>query len=79
MVKQPTKAKSKPKNEVNYTKTIVFKCEPTFDERESIIRRAIICEKALYENKPFRCLVIEKTMEQVKIKFFVKKIIKNKE
>lgn len=72
MAKLPVKAKSKPKNEEKYTKTIVFKYEPTYDERESIIRRAIYCEQALHTGKPFRYIIIEKTMELVKINYFVK-------
>jgi len=73
MAKQPTRAKSKPKNEVKYTKTIIFKCEPTYDEREAIIRRAIYCEQAQYTGKPFRCIIAEKTMRSAKINFFVRK------
>jgi len=72
MVKQATKAKKPVKNERSYIKTIVFKYEPTFEERESIIRRAIYVEQEQYKNKPFRFLIAEKTMELVKIKFFVK-------
>lgn len=74
MAKAPLKAKKQTKNEVSYTKTIVFKFEPSFEERESIIRRAVYAEQELYVNKPFRFIIIEKTMEKVKIKFFVKKI-----
>lgn len=73
MAKQPTKAKSKPKNETKYMKTIVFKYEPTYEERESIIRRAIFSEQAQYEGKPFRYIIAEKTMKSVKINFFVRK------
>lgn len=73
MAKQPIKAKAKPKNETTYTKTVVFKCEPTYDEREAIIRRAIYCEQSLYEGKPFRYIIVEKTMELAKVKFFVRK------
>jgi len=72
MAKQATKAKKPVKNERSYIKTIVFKYEPTFEERESIIKRAIYIEQEQYKNKPFRFLVVEKTMELVKIKFFVK-------
>jgi len=70
MAKQPTKAKRKPKNEKVYTKTIVFKYEPTFEERESIIRRCCYQEQDLY--KSLRWIVVEKDMEKVKIKFFAK-------
>jgi hypothetical protein len=76
MAKQPTKAKAKPKSEVKYTKTIVFKCEPTYEERESIIRRAVYREQEPYKSKPFRFIIAEKTMESVKINFFVKKRLK---
>ena len=72
MAKQATKAKKPVKNERSYTKTIVFKYEPTFEERESIIKRAIYIEQEQYKSKPFRFIITEKTMELVKIKFFVK-------
>jgi hypothetical protein len=72
MAKQATKAKKPVKNERSYVKTIVFKYEPTYEERESIINRAIYVEQEQYKNKPFRFIVVEKTMELVKIKFFVK-------
>ena len=72
MAKQPTKAKKPVKNERSYIKTIVFKCEPTYEERDSIIQRAIYLEQEQYKNKPFRFIVVETTMEQAKIKFFVK-------
>jgi len=72
MAKQATKAKKPVKNEKSYTRTIVFKYEPTYEERESIINRAIYVEQEQYKNKPFRFIVTEKTMELVKIKFFVK-------
>ena len=78
MAKLPLKAKSKPKNEVKYTRTIVFKYEPTYDERESIIRRAIFSEQNEHEGKPLRWIVTEKTMEQAKINFFVKQLGKQK-
>lgn len=70
MSKLPTKAKKKPKNEKIYTKTIVFKYEPTYEERESIIARACYVEQQLY--KSLRWIIVEKDMEKVKIKFFAK-------
>ena len=72
MAKQATKAKKAVKNEKSYFRTIVFKYEPTYEERESIINRAIYVEQEQYKNKPFRFIVTEKTMELAKIKFFVK-------
>lgn len=72
MAKLPTKYKPKAKVEKEYVKTIVFKYEPTFDERESIIRRAILCEQAETKNKTLRWIIIQKDMEVVKIKYFVK-------
>jgi len=56
--------------EISYIRTIVFKYEPTFEERESIIRRAIICEQN--EHKKLRWIVVDKDMEMVRIKFFRK-------
>jgi hypothetical protein len=73
MAKQATKAKKPVKNEKSYIRTIVFKCEPTYEERESIVRRTIYVEQEQYKNKPFRFIVVEKTMKIAKIKFFVKK------
>jgi len=58
--------------EISYFRTIVFKYEPTFEERESIIRRAIICEQNEFSGKSLRWIVVEKDMELVKIKFFRK-------
>ena len=72
MAKQATKAKKSVKNERSYIKTVVFKYEPTYEERESIVKRAIYVEQEQYKNKPFRFIVVEKTMELAKIKFFVK-------
>lgn len=62
--------KRKVKAEKVYTKTIVFKCEPTYEERESIINRACYKEQELY--KSLRWIVVEKDMEKAKIKFFAK-------
>jgi len=56
--------------EISYIRTIVFKYEPTFEERESIIRRAIICEQN--KHKKLRWIVVDKDMEMVRIKFFRK-------
>jgi len=72
MAKQATKAKKAVKNEKSYIKTITFKYTPTYEERESIVNRAIYVEHEQYKNKPFRFIVVEKTMELAKIKFFVK-------
>jgi hypothetical protein len=72
MAKQATKAKKPVKNERSYMRTIVFKYEPTYEERESIIKRSIYMEQEQYKNKPFRYLIVEKDMKHVKIKFFVK-------
>lgn len=76
MTKQAVKHKSKPSKEVSYIRTLVFKCEPTYEEREAIIRRAIYCEQSLYTGKPFRYIITEKDMKMAKIKFFVKKLAK---
>jgi len=60
--------------EINYIKTITFKYEPSFEERESIIRRSIIREQS--EHKKLRWIIVEKDMEKVKIKFFRKEKVK---
>ena len=78
MAKTATKFKTKPKSEVNYTRTIIFKYEPTFEERDAVIRRAIYREQDRYINKPFRYIIVEKTQELARIKFFVKKRISSK-
>ena len=70
MSKQPTKYKSKPKKETSYFKVINFKGEPTFEERESIIKRTIIQEQV--KCKTLRWIVVEKDMKMSKIKFFTK-------
>jgi len=72
MAKQATKAKKPVKNEQSYTKTITFKYEPTYEERESMIKRAIYIEQEKYKNKPFRFIVVDKDMTFARIKFFVK-------
>lgn len=56
--------------EIFYIKTIDFKFEPSFDERESIVRRAIIREQN--EHNKIRWIVVEKDMKKVRIKFFRK-------
>jgi hypothetical protein len=56
--------------ETIFFKELVFKCEPTFEERESIIRRAIFVEQPKY--KALRWIVVEKDMKKAKIKFFAK-------
>jgi hypothetical protein len=70
MSKQPTKYKTKPKKETIYFKEITFKGEPTFEERESIVRRALIQEQA--KHKILRWIIAEKDMKMAKIKFFTK-------
>ena len=76
MAKQPIKVKSKLKNEVKYIITVPFIEDCTIEERESILRRAIITEQNKYEKKPFRFIIAEKTMKQAKISIFVKKRVK---
>jgi len=70
MSKQPTKYKLKPKKETTYFKSLNFKGEPTFEERESIVNRAIIQEQMKY--KTLRWIIAEKDMKTAKIKFFTK-------
>lgn len=76
MAKQPTKVKSNPKNEIKYTLDVPFITDCTFEERESILRRAIIREQNKYEKKPFRFIIAEKTMAKAKVNIFVKKRVK---
>ena len=78
MAKLPVKAKQKPKTEEMYTVVVPLIPDCSIDERESIIRRAIFREQAHYESKPFRFIITEKTMEQAKINFFVRKIVRTK-
>jgi hypothetical protein len=56
--------------EISYIKTIIFKFEPSLNERESIVSRAIIKEQNEY-NK-LRWIVVEKDMKKARIKFFRK-------
>ena len=72
MKRNVARPRKRVKNERTYFKTIAFKCEPSYDEREAIIRRALYREQDLYQNKPFRFIIVEKTMKLAKIKFFVK-------
>jgi hypothetical protein len=73
-MKQPTKYKSKPKKVESYVRSIVFKYEPTFEERESHIRRCIYLEQELNKNKNLTWIITEKSMEQVIIKFTRKQV-----
>jgi hypothetical protein len=73
MAKLPTKAKSNPKKEVKYVLNVQFITDCTLEERDGILRRAIICEQNKYSTKPFRFIIIEKTMKQAKVNIFVKK------
>jgi len=59
----------KKKQPIEYNRTIVFKYEPSFEERESQIKRAIYLEQEQYKNKNLKWIVVEKTMEKVVIKF----------
>jgi len=78
MPKQAQKYKTRPVKEKQYQKTLKLTKEYTFDERESILRRFIYTEQDKYKGKPFRFIVAEKTMEQIKVNFFVKKINESK-
>lgn len=73
MAKLPTKAKTNPKNGVKYTLNVSFIPDCTVEERDAILRRAIIVEHNKYEKKPFRFIIAEKTMERAKVNIFVKK------
>jgi hypothetical protein len=78
MAKLPTKAKSNPKNETKYVLTVPFIEDCTIEERDAILRRALIIEQNKYEKKPFRFIITEKTMKQAKVNIFVKKPGKSK-
>jgi hypothetical protein len=73
MPKAPIKAKSKPKNEEMYTITVPFIKECTYEEREGILRRALIRENNKYEGRPFRFIIAEKDMKSAKVNIFVRK------
>jgi len=79
MAKTPTKHKKNPKNEVKYTIVVPFVQDCTIEEREGILRRALIRENNKYEGKPFRFIVAEKTMKQAKVSIFVRKKATSKE
>jgi hypothetical protein len=73
MPKTPTKPKTKPKKEVKYVISVSFPADCTYEEREAIIRRALIRENNKYEGKPFRFIIIEKDMKLAKVNIFVRK------
>lgn len=73
MAKIALKMKSKPKKEEIYVLTVPFIPNCSYEERESIIRRAIYNEQEKYKGKPFRFIITEKDMKQAKINIFVKK------
>jgi len=74
MAKEATKHKVKPKKEQKYTVIVPLIPNCSIQEREGIIRRVIYREQDKYSKCPFRFIIAEKTMEQAKINFFVKKI-----
>lgn len=71
-MKISTKYKAKPKKVEVYNRAIIFKYEPSFEEREGHIRRCIYQEQEANKNIPLSWIVVEKTMEQVIIKFMCK-------
>ena len=73
-MKLATKYKVKPKKVESYVRNIIFKYEPTFEERESHIRRCIYTEQELNKNKHLTWIISEKSMEQVIIKFTRKQV-----
>jgi hypothetical protein len=60
------------RKETVYFKTVQFKFDPSYEERESVIRRCIYTEQSKY--KLLRWIVVEKDMKSAKIKFFAKSI-----
>lgn len=73
MPKLPVKKRTTTKKEVNFIKTINLPVDVTYEERESILRRAIFTEQGKQpKNGCLRFIVIEKTMEIIKINFFSK-------
>jgi hypothetical protein len=61
--------KIKPKKIETYLRTIDFNYEPTYEERDSVIRRCIYREQDANKGKNLKWIVIEKTMKRVVIKF----------
>jgi hypothetical protein len=74
---RPPKRENMSKNIETYFKTITFKKEPTYLERESIVKRAIIQEQSNTDNKSLRWIVVDKDINGARIKFF-RKVTKKK-
>jgi hypothetical protein len=73
MPKLPVKKRTTTKKEVNFIKTINLPVDVTYEERESILRRAIFTEQGKQPNNGrLRFIVTEKTMTIIKINFFSK-------
>jgi hypothetical protein len=68
-----TYMKTKKKEEM-YTVNIKFPKDCTYEERESLIKRAIFKENAKYEKLPFRFIITDKDMKTARVNIFVKKI-----
>jgi hypothetical protein len=73
MPKLPVKKSTTSKKEINYIKTINLPVDVTYEERECILRRAIFTEQGKQpSNGRLRFIVVEKTMQIIKINFFSK-------
>lgn len=64
-----TKYKPRPKKLETYNKVIEFKYEPTYEEREGIISRALIQEQDANKKNNLKWIITEKTMKKAVIKF----------
>lgn len=61
---------------IQYFESISFSFEPSYEERESIIRRRIYQEQEKFKGKDLKWIVVEKDMKSAKIKF-TRKSLKN--
>jgi hypothetical protein len=60
------------KKEKKYEVVIELPPNVTYEERESILRRAVYQEQDKHAKKPFRFIVVEKSMEIIILNCFTK-------
>jgi hypothetical protein len=75
MPKEPRKYKPRSKKEEKYVMTVDLPPDVTYEERESILRRALYREAdkvKASKKKSFRFIVFEKTMKLIKVNIFAK-------
>lgn len=61
--------------EQKYTVTVDFPKGITYEERESLLRRALFCEENAakeYGYKTFKYIIAEKTMKSATVNFLIK-------